>query len=251
MKNINNKLILLSQITLATLAIFAFSLFVMPSSANAYATYTVPNPSPSIDSITPNASNSGEAIRSIMINGSGFAPSSVAKINGSNRVTTFIDDSHLMMQVNPGDTYRTDGGFYVTVWTSAPGGGFSNASFFNVSNVATPPATYSNNYPNYPQNNSYYTYPPNVNSGYNNYQNTYPPATTTQTYNTPPQATIVPPADSGKSLASVAIFGSNTFLPSGLTQWVLFGIIILLIVILVRKVFGATDRYHAVPLKHD
>jgi hypothetical protein len=53
------------------------------------------------------------------------------------------------------------------------------------------------------------------------------------------------------SLASGAIFGSNSFAPSGIIQWVLFAIIILLIVIIVRKFFGGADRYHNTPLKHD
>lgn len=57
--------------------------------------------------------------------------------------------------------------------------------------------------------------------------------------------------NSGASLASNAIFGSNSFLPSGLVQWVIFAIIILLIVILTRKVFGMKEGYSKSPMKHD
>jgi hypothetical protein len=47
-----------------------------------------------------------------------------------------------------------------------------------------------------------------------------------------------------------AIFGTNGFLPSGLIQWIFFAILILLIVILVRKLTGAEDKYHSEPMKH-
>ena len=61
------------------------------------------------------------------------------------------------------------------------------------------------------------------------------------------------PADETKdesSLASNAIFGSNGFMPSGILQWIFFGILILIVIILIRRVTGATDKYHAEPLKH-
>jgi hypothetical protein len=51
-------------------------------------------------------------------------------------------------------------------------------------------------------------------------------------------------------LAANSIFGSNGFIPTGLTGWIIFAILILIIVMLVRKVFGGEDRYHAAPMKH-
>jgi len=51
-------------------------------------------------------------------------------------------------------------------------------------------------------------------------------------------------------LAANAIFGSNSFLPSGLIQWIILAIIILLIVILARKLFGGEKNYHEAPMKH-
>lgn len=53
------------------------------------------------------------------------------------------------------------------------------------------------------------------------------------------------------SLVASAIFGSSGFLPSGIIQWILFAILVLSIVILVRKIYGADEAYHAVPLKHE
>jgi hypothetical protein len=41
------------------------------------------------------------------------------------------------------------------------------------------------------------------------------------------------------------------FLPKGVLGWILLLILLLAIVILVRKVFGGRDRYHAAPLKHE
>lgn len=53
------------------------------------------------------------------------------------------------------------------------------------------------------------------------------------------------------SLAANAIFGTNSLMPSGIIQWVLFAILVLLVVMLVRKIYGADQRYHAAPMKHD
>ncbi len=52
-----------------------------------------------------------------------------------------------------------------------------------------------------------------------------------------------------QSLAANAIFGENGFLPSGLFQWILFGILILVIIILTRRIFSRTKKFHETPLK--
>jgi len=57
--------------------------------------------------------------------------------------------------------------------------------------------------------------------------------------------------NSGNTLAANAVYGSNSFLPSGLIQWILFAIFVLLIVILGRIVFGSKKKYQEAPLKHD
>jgi len=55
----------------------------------------------------------------------------------------------------------------------------------------------------------------------------------------------------GRGLAASVVLGSeNSFLPSGLIQWVLLAIVIASIIILVRKVFGAREEYDSAPLKH-
>ncbi len=71
--------------------------------------------------------------------------------------------------------------------------------------------------------------------------------TTTTTTNT--VAKIDTSTNSG--LAASAIFGSKGFLPSGIIQWILLAILVLLIVIIARKIYGADAAYHATPMKHD
>ncbi len=198
----------------------------------------IDNPNPSIDTINPKSSNLGVGTKTITITGSGFVPGSVARINASNRATTFIDSSHLLVQMTGNDTYayKTNGGFYITVYNGAPGGGYSNAVFFTVnSNTAAANTNAGNNY------NSATTNYTDTNS------NTNPNPNGTFT-DTPNSATN---PDSGSALASNAIFGSNSFLPSGLIQWILFAIFILLIVILARRIFGAKESYETSPLKHE
>jgi hypothetical protein len=170
----------------------------------------VVNPKPVIYSISPKSADSGLNALTITITGKNFIPSSVARINGSNRPTNFIDSTHLLMQADGRDMYRTDGGFYVTVFNPAPGGGFSNAEFFKVNAVAIP-------------------------NGSQNDTSFYPN----------------PQTENFSSLTSNAIYGSNSFMPSGIVQWVLFAIIILLLVILARKLFGGEDHYMEAPMKHD
>lgn len=183
------------------------------------------NPAPAIRSINPSSSNVGVGTKTVTIIGSGFIPSSVARINGSNRSTTFIDNSNLLVQISGNDTsiYRTNGGFFITVFNEAPGGGYSNSAFFTINKTTT--TTNINN-----------------NSSTNN---TF--SDTNQTTNT----TSTNTNNKVSNLASNAIFGTNSFWPSGLIQWIIFAIIILLIIIFVRKVFGAEERYHASPLKHE
>jgi hypothetical protein len=156
------------------------------------------NPIPAISSIDPDFSNIGVGTKIITISGKRFIPSSIARVNASSRPTTFIDSSHILMQITGDDTsaYEINGGFYITVFNEAPGGGYSNAVFFSIGEGNNTGQNFSN-------------------------------------------------------LASNAIFGSNGFLPSGLMQWILFAIAILLIVILARKISSAKKNYNETPMKHD
>ena len=239
MSKLNNKSIFFG---LKILSILAFSLLIIPFNSalaeggrnytyyNDYSYNSNPapkdttNPKPVINSITPKSINLGVGTKTITITGSGFVPGSIAKINNSNRPTTFIDSTHLLVQITGNDTYafKTNGGFFITVYNGAPGGGYSNGVFFAVNSPVASTSTKTNN----------------------NNNNTVSPDTYTEIIEAENQT------DNYSNLASNAIFGSDSFLPSGLIQWILFAILILLIVIVARRIFGAKENYDEAPMKH-
>lgn len=225
---------------LKILSILAFSLLLIPSKTFATPGY-VDNPTPYITSISPNSINSNMRTNIVIaITGNGFIPSSIARVNGSDRVTTFIDYSHILIKLNSNDTSNTDG-FYVNVFNGFPGGGYSNAEYFTINSLVPVANTNKNNNPSS-------TITRNTATNTNNTDNTY--SNTTQTENTT-NSDSDNTNSNASNLASAAILGStNSFLPSGLIQWVIFAIIILLIVIFVRRIFGARKKYEDSPLKH-
>ena len=79
-----------------------------------------------------------------------------------------------------------------------------------------------------------------------------PASTTTKIEDTVEKTTVTEDQTDNKygTLAASAIFGDSGFLPTGLVQWILVAILILLIVVLVRRVFGGAKSYFATPLKH-
>ena len=198
------------------------------------------NPEPVITGISPDEVKAGAGAKTITVIGNGFTPSSIVKINGSNRPTTFIASTHLLAQANAYDFYRTDEGFYVTVWNTDQD--YSNAAFVKVTGTAPAPAKQSNNNPNQNQNyggqNNQGNYPANYgNDGYNPNTINYYPGTLDN-------------AQDNTNLASSVILGGNSFLPNGLVQWVLVAILIVGIIVLGRKVFLTREHYDSTPLKH-
>ena len=142
----------------------------------------------------------------------------------------------------------------------ACGDGGCNTTWGGVSYPTTPtnPYYFANPY----QTPLYYNPTPTVNS---NSTNPNPKVTQTKTVyvnQTPNNSTsnsTEPTTESGNidstnsvsGLASNEIFGSSSFLPSGLIQWILFAIFILLIIILVRRIFGAREAYEETPMKYE
>jgi len=237
MNKTNKNLIIFS------LGMLVFVSLVSPVRVSATAGY-VDNPKPYVLSISPDSINNNNIGSNIVITitGNGFIPSSIARVNGSDRMTTFIDYSHLLIRLNSDDTRNTDG-IYINVFNGFPGGGYSNAELFTINKIVAP--TTNNNYPTATKATTYTT------SNTTKTTNTYP--STNQTKNTTNTSSdSVDDNDTEKSysnLASNAIFGSTGFLPSGLIQWILFAIIILLIVILSRRVFDAKKKYDEAPMK--
>jgi hypothetical protein len=76
-------------------------------------------------------------------------------------------------------------------------------------------------------------------------------AKTTTATNTPSTVAKTTTKTPESALVASAIFGTNSFLPSGLVQWIFFAILVLIATILVRKIYGGNEKYNAVPLKHD
>lgn len=210
----------------------------------------VNNPVPSVSSIYPKSTNRYSGGKTVTITGGNFVPTSIARLNGSDRPTTFIDYSHLLVQLSANDISRSEG-FFITVYNGAPGGGYSNSAFFTINSVASTPTNTNNNGYNNGYDNSY-NYNNTNSNGYNNSSytnsnytdNNYTSNTSTQ------NSTNSGTSNKYSTLTSNAIWGSNTFLPSGLVQWILLAIIILVIVILTRKIFGGEKEYHESPMKH-
>lgn len=244
-KTIKN-LISYSLILLAILTLGAITL--MAKEANAgdnafYSAYNEPdldadndlpsrNPAPVVASINPSSGNLGGSSKTVTITGSGFVPHSVARLNGSDRPTTFVDYSHLLIHLNASDMYGASGK-YITVWNPAPGGGYSNGVLFTINGYVAPKASSTGSTAT----------SGNTSTRNSNSNNSGSVEGASDTNNG------IPTTDDYSALASNAIFGSNGFMPSGLVQWLLFAIFILLIIIIVRKVFFA-DKYHQTPLKH-
>lgn len=95
-------------------------------------------PAPVITSLTPGSVIAGSAAITLQVDGSNFAPTSVIRVNGVARGTTFVNTTRLTTTLTAGDL-ATVTTLVITVFTPAPGGGTSNAVNFGVLS-APPPA---------------------------------------------------------------------------------------------------------------
>lgn len=175
---------------------------------------------PIIHSLSQNPLLYNSGMISIEVNGENFRPGAVARINNSDRTTVFINPQKLVIKLIDADTLRLDSQV-VTVYS--PGGGLSNGYTLSVVERIEVQEPANNVAP---------------------VTNTPPvtPAT-----NTTPEPTA---EEDSSALASNVVFGGDSFMPSGLVQWILLAIFILIIVILARKFFGKEKKYEEEPLKH-
>ena len=88
----------------------------------------------------------------------------------------------------------------------------------------------------------------NNNSVDNNSNTSDTNAAQAQTNTAPNTVSDINPSYS--SLTATALLGSNTFMPSGLVQWIILIIIILAIIILWRYVHRSEEKYMSEPMKH-
>jgi len=135
--------------------------------------------------------------------------------------------------------------------------GTLDGNYYNNGNL------YGNNY-NYNQplyQPPIYTPPPvPTPTVYSNSTNPNPVSTTTvyrpvarANTNTTNTGTVASTTDTNtfSGLTANAVYGAKSFLPSGLVQWVLFAIFILLLIIMIRRTLGYRENYRAIPLKHE
>ena len=98
---------------------------------------SVQNPVPVITSLNPSIIAYKSGGRAITITGENFIPSSVARINNSDRPTTYASSTSLVVRLNSSDSSKL-GDNLITVRNPGPGGGFSNIAILEVSkNVNT------------------------------------------------------------------------------------------------------------------
>ena len=182
------------------------------------------NPSPLISSLSPNSATKCSGSTPITITGQGFVPGSIANWDGSHRVTTYGSSTSLTIRPTDADMCGL-GNYIISVSNPSPGGGNSNDVAFTLN----------------PQTVAGTTPPPTSGST--------TPATTTKKTTAKKTTTSNTCNSDGNSLVAGGIFGSDSFMPQTLAQWLLLLILILLAIILWRKAY-LTDKRKEKPLKH-
>jgi hypothetical protein len=104
------------------------------SNAVTFTINNLPNPTPSVTSLTPISAAAGSAAFTLTVNGANFTPGAVVNWNGSPRSTTFVSSTQLTAQISAADV-ANQGTATVTATNPAPGGGTSNSLNFTI----TPP----------------------------------------------------------------------------------------------------------------
>ncbi|MFN4181326.1 MAG: hypothetical protein ACK4FA_01340 [Candidatus Paceibacteria bacterium] len=95
---------------------------------------TKANPAPVIYSMTPDTVVAGSDAMTVVVKGANLMPCSIAKWNGEDRPTTYVNPTRVLMEVRASDVLNP-GQYLVTVVNPGPGGGFSNALTMNVKNT--------------------------------------------------------------------------------------------------------------------
>lgn len=101
------------------------------------------NPGPTLGKIAPNFVLFGRAA-TLVVNGTGFTPSSVVRWKGQDRQTTFVSNTQLLVAITLSDA-STLGTAEITVFNPTPGGGTSNPMTIPVSRLNQVPGTISLN----------------------------------------------------------------------------------------------------------
>jgi hypothetical protein len=95
--------------------------------------FAVLNPVPTLVSLSKTTATAGDGAFNLELTGSSFVPSSVARWDGADLATTFVNGTLLRAAV-PASLLTGAGTFNVTVFNPTPGGGSSAAQVFTVNN---------------------------------------------------------------------------------------------------------------------
>jgi uncharacterized protein (TIGR03437 family) len=98
-------------------------------------TLSINNPAPIATSVDKPTITAGTGASVLTITGTGFRPDSVARVNGANRVTTFVSATELKVALLSSDV-ASGGTLKLTVFTPTPGGGTSAELNVTVNNPA-------------------------------------------------------------------------------------------------------------------
>jgi len=90
-------------------------------------------PVPTITSLSPSSAVAGGAGFTLTVNGTNFVAGSVARWNGSERASTFVDSIKIQAAI-PASDIAAAGTAVVTVFNPPPDGGTSNMAVFNINN---------------------------------------------------------------------------------------------------------------------
>ncbi|MEK7588260.1 MAG: hypothetical protein AAB438_00395 [Patescibacteria group bacterium] len=255
---------------LGVMAVLAFGVVMTPTNASAWNGYAFQsetiqrapdplpiNPVPAIYSVNPTSIVSGSGSKVVTISGINFVPTSVARFNGAERVTTYVDPSTLTMRLTDNDVAGR-GDYMVIVYNPLPGGGFSNAKFVTLGNTGSSSAATNATLGYASTTNTSSTTGYSSSSFGGSSSNTVAKApvkkttttktvaktnTTTDTNNTVAKSTT------DNSLAANAVFGDGSFLPDTFVEWAMLFILILLAIVLWRRIWVTDEQKHA-PLKH-
>lgn len=93
----------------------------------------ISNPVPVLTSLDKTSTLVGSAATAISLNGSAFRPNSIVRVNGADRVTTFVSATQLGITLTVSDL-ATAGTLKLTVFTPNPGGGTTAELTFTVKN---------------------------------------------------------------------------------------------------------------------
>lgn len=193
----------------------------------------IKNPRPAIFSVNPNPITAGSGGTTITIVGDNFVSGAVAKVNNSDRTTSYNSKTRLTVELFASDVSRV-GDKVITVYNPGPGGGLSNGIVLSIVSPSSPATTTA------------------VSSGVSAGTSSGSKSTTTTKKVAPVEDTTgeVKGDEDVSDLAAGALFGSGNFFPGSLVGWLLLAILILLLVIIIRRMFGGENKYHETPLKH-